>query len=136
MLLGELVALEQCALDRWIAFDPEGYLDLQAADVTYFDPFTEKRVDGLDALRARMAPMKSMKPPFTDPRYDMIDPKVQGGGEIAVLTFNLVNYGRLPDAPESVLARWNATEVYHRVGERWQIVHSHWSFVQPQGQSA
>jgi ketosteroid isomerase-like protein len=83
-----------------------------------------------------MAPMKSMKPPFTDPRYDMIDPKVQGRGEIAVLTFNLVNYGRLPDAPESVLARWNATEVYHRVGEGWQIVHSHWSFVQPQDQSA
>src|SRR3989440_2726676 len=78
------------------------------------DPFTERRVDGLDAMQVRLAPMKKMKPPFTDPRYDMIDPKVQRHGDVALLTFNLVNYGKLPDAPERVLARWNSTEVYTR----------------------
>src|SRR5206468_12257587 len=76
-LLEELVALERSALDRWIKLDPQGYLDLQAPEVTYFDPFTERRVDGLDAMQMRLAPMKKMKPPFTDPRYDLIDPKVQ-----------------------------------------------------------
>jgi hypothetical protein len=50
--------------------DPEGYLDIQAPEVTYFDPFTERRVDGLDAMQVRAAPMKKMKPPFTDPRYE------------------------------------------------------------------
>jgi hypothetical protein len=40
-LLDELVALERSALDRWIRLDPQGYLDLQAPEVTYFDPFTE-----------------------------------------------------------------------------------------------
>jgi hypothetical protein len=95
-VLEELVALERSALDRWIKLDPQGYLDLQAPEVTYFDPFTERRVDGLDAMQVRLAPMKKMKPPFTDPRYEMIDPKVQRHGDVALLTFNLVNYGKLP----------------------------------------
>jgi len=130
-LLDELVALERSALDRWIRLDPQGYLDLQAPEVTYFDPFTERRVDGLDAMQLRLAPMKKMKPPFTDPRYDMIDPKVQLE-DVALLTFNLVNYGKLPDAPERVLARWNSTEVYSRIGGTRKIIHSHWSYIQPE----
>ena len=42
----EIITLERAALDRWIRLDPQGYLDLQAPEVTYFDPFTERRVDG------------------------------------------------------------------------------------------
>ena len=61
-LLEELVALERSALDRSIKLDPQGYLDLQAPEVTYFGPFTERRVDGLDAMQVRLAPMKKMKP--------------------------------------------------------------------------
>ena len=61
-VLEELVALERSALDRWIKMDPQGYLDLQAQRVTYVDPFTESRVDGLDAMQVRLAPMKKMKP--------------------------------------------------------------------------
>jgi ketosteroid isomerase-like protein len=131
-LLDELVALERSALDRWIKLDPQGYLDLQAPEVTYFDPFTERRVDGLDAMQVRLAPMKKMKPPFMDARYDMIDPKVQRHGDVALLTFNLVNYGKLPDGPERVLARWNSTEVYSRIGGTWKMIHSHWSYTQPE----
>ena len=131
-LLEELVALERSALDRWIQLDPQGYLDIQAAEVTYFDPFTERRVDGREALQMRLAPMKSLKLPFTDPRYEMIEPKVQRQGDVALLTFNLVNYGKLPDQPESVLARWNSTEVYRRINGEWKIIHSHWSYAQTQ----
>ena len=133
-VLEQLLSLERSALDRWIRLDPEGYLKLFLPDVTYFDPSTERRVDSLDAMRARLAPMKDVALPFSDPRYDFIDPKVQLHGDIAVLTFNLVNYGKLPDQPESVLARWNATEIYSRIDGSWRIVHSHWSFVQPQVQ--
>jgi ketosteroid isomerase-like protein len=131
-VLEELVALERSARDRWIEFDPQGYLDLQAPEVSYFDPFTESRVDGLDAMQVRVAPMKNMKPPFTDPRYEMINPKVQRHGDVALLTFNLVNYGKLPNGPERVLSRWNSTEVYRRIGGAWKIIHSHWSFIQPE----
>jgi hypothetical protein len=38
-LLEELIALECSALDRWIRLDPQGYLDIFASEVTYFDPF-------------------------------------------------------------------------------------------------
>ena len=71
-------------------------------------------------MQVRLAPMKKMKPLFTDPRYDMIDPKIQRHGDVALLTFNLVNYGKLPGAPERVLARWNSTEVYSRIGGTWK----------------
>jgi ketosteroid isomerase-like protein len=130
-VLEELVALERSALDRWIHLDPQGYLDLQAPEVTYFDPFTQSRVDGRDALQVRMAPMKNMKLPFTDPRYEMINPQVQLHGDMALLTFNLLNYGKPPDGPERVMSRWNSTEVYSRIGGTWKIIHSHWSFIQP-----
>ena len=83
-------------------------------------------------MQVRLAPMKDVKPPFTDPRYDMIDPRVQRHGDVALLTFNLVNYGKLPDAPERVLSRWNSTEVYRRIDGKWKIIHSHWSFTQPE----
>jgi ketosteroid isomerase-like protein len=129
-LLEELVALEPSALDRWIQLDPQGYFDIQAAEVTYFDPFTERRINDRQALQMRLAPMKSLKLPFTDPRYEMIEPKVQRRGDVALLTFNLVNYGKLPGQPESVLTRWNATEVYCRTDGKWKIIHSHWSYVQ------
>jgi ketosteroid isomerase-like protein len=131
-VLNELVALERAALDRWIQLDPQGYLDLYASEVTYFDPFTERRVDGLDAMQTRLAPMKTMTSPFTNPRYEMINPKVQRDGDIALLTFNLVSYGRPPDAPERVVARWNSTEVYTHAGGSWRIIHSHWSYIQGQ----
>src|SRR5207237_2413765 len=36
-----IIALERAALDRWGRGDPQGYIDTFAADITYFDPFTE-----------------------------------------------------------------------------------------------
>ncbi len=127
-----IIALERSALDRWITGNPQGYLDLYVPEVTYFDPFRERRVTGLDAMKEMLAPMKEARLPFTNPRYELIEPRTQHYGEIVVLTFNLVNYGRFPNRPESVLSRWNATEVYRRRGGAWKIVHSHWSFVQPE----
>ena len=128
-----IISLERSALDRWIHADPDGYLTLYANDATYFDPFRDKRVDGLDELRARTASMRGMTLPFTEPRYVMIDPRVDVDGDIAVLTFNLVNYGKpTGSAEEKVLARWNATEVYRRSNGAWQIIHTHWSFTQSQ----
>ena len=131
-LFKEIVALERSALERWITGDPQGYLNIYAPEVTYFDPFREKRVDGLEAMKTLFAPMKETQSPISDPRYEMIDPKVQRHGDVALLTFNLVNYGKLPNQPETVLARWNSTEVYSRIGGQWKIIHSHWSFIKPE----
>jgi hypothetical protein len=43
-----------------------------------------------------------------------------------------VSYRREADGTERAIARWNSTEVYARVDTRWQIIHSHWSFVKPE----
>jgi ketosteroid isomerase-like protein len=65
-------------------------------------------------------------------RYEMLNPRVQHHGDVALLTFNLINYASSPtDGAESRL-RWNSTETYARVGGSWRIIHSHWSFVKPE----
>jgi ketosteroid isomerase-like protein len=131
-LLEELVSLERSALDRWVTLDPQGYLGLYTDQVTYFDPTTEKRLNGLEAMKTRFGPMKDLKLPFTSPRYEMLEPKVQRHGDVALLTFNLVSYGKPADQPERVLARWNSSELYARVDGKWRIIHSHWSYVRPE----
>jgi hypothetical protein len=50
----------------------------------------------------------------------MIDPKVDPYGDIALLTFNLVNYGTFSDGREDVLARWNASELYRLSEGNWR----------------
>jgi len=123
-----IVALERGALDRWGKGDPEGFFDIMAPDLTYFDPLTAKRIDGKDALRTYIAPFTGK---IRIEKVEMIDPKVQRCGDLAVLTFNLVDYGaQIGDGPKTT-ARWNSTEVYQRIDGRWKIVHSHWSYIKP-----
>jgi uncharacterized protein (TIGR02246 family) len=128
-IAGHIIALEKAALDRWNAADPQGYLDLYTADMTYFDPSQDVRIDGLAAMQKYYEPLFGAKYPFTNPRYDMQNPVVQHYDGVAILTFNLVNYGVLEGKGESVLARWNSTEVYRLVDGKWMISHSHWSYI-------
>ena len=130
-LTEEIIAIERSALDRWITGDPDGYLNLYAPEITYFDPMREARVDGLKAMRAQFEPIKKAKSPVKDPRYEMINPQVARHGDVALLTFNLISYGKMGDQPEAVLARWNSTEIYARTDGTWKIIHSHWSFTKP-----
>lgn len=88
-----IIALERGALDRWGRGDPQGYLDLYAREVTYFDPMREKRIDGLDAMQQAFEPIKGL---VKVDRYEMIDPQVHRAGDAAILTYNLVSYGRSP----------------------------------------
>jgi ketosteroid isomerase-like protein len=123
-----IVDLERGALDRWGKGDPNGFFDIMAPDQTYFDPMTARRIDGQDALKEYILPFAGR---IRIERIEMIDPKVQRSGDLAVLTFNLVNYGaQLDDGPKGT-TRWNATEVFQRFYGSWKIVHSHWSYVQP-----
>jgi hypothetical protein len=125
----QVIALERGALDRWGRGDPGGYIEVYDPQVTYFDPFQEKRVDGLDAVKAMLAPITGK---VRVSRYDMLDPKVQPHGDVAVLSFNLLSYQKQPDGTEPVVARWNATAVYLRTGRTWKSIHVHWSFLKPE----
>lgn len=125
----QLLALERGALDRWNRGDPLGYLELYAPDVTYFDPFTAARVDGYQAMEQRLLPIAGK---ISIARYELLNPTVTRHSDLALLTYNLINYVRGPDGQERVLNRWNCTEVYRRQDGRWRIVHSHWSLTKPE----
>jgi ketosteroid isomerase-like protein len=118
-IASQVLAWERGALDRWGKGDPGRYLELSAADVTYFDPFTEHRVDGHAALSALYEPIRGK---IQIDRDEIVDPRVQVAGDSAILTFRFVSQG------SEGTARWNCTEVYQRFGEEWKIIHSHWSF--------
>jgi len=125
----DIIGLERAALDRWGNGDPRGYLEIMAPEVTYFDPTLDARVDGLQNMRDLLVPWTGK---IRIDRYEMVNPKVQQHGDAALLTFNLVNYRRLPAGSERPVIRWNSTEVYARIDGRWRLVHSHWSYVKPE----
>jgi ketosteroid isomerase-like protein len=122
-----IIGLERGALDRWGRGDPQGYLDLYAREVTYFDPMREKRIDGFEAMKQALEPIKGL---VKVDRYEMIDPEVSRAGDSAILTYNLVSRGRSPSG-EATVVRWNSTAVYALIDRHWKIVHSHWSFTKP-----
>jgi len=124
----KIIAMEKAALDRWVKGDPQGYLEIMDTDLTYFDPFQEKRLDGRAAMRDFVTPLTGK---IHVDRYEMLNPKVQRDGNIAVLSFNLVDYAKQADGGEKVEARWNSSEVYRKVGSKWRIIHSHWSLTKP-----
>ena len=115
----EIITLERDALERFRRGDPSRFLELSTADVTYFDPFQEKRLDGLPALTALYDQLRGR---VAVDRFEMVDPKVQHWHDTAVLTFNLLSLGG------ARTERWNCTEVYRHLDGRWRIVQTHWSF--------
>lgn len=119
-----VLALERAALDRWGKGDPGGYLEISAPDVTYFDPFVEHRLDGLAALKTWYEPIRGK---IRIDRDEIVDPRVQVIGDVAILTIQFVSHG------SEGAKRWNCTEVYQRSGGEWKIVHTHWSFAHVPG---
>jgi ketosteroid isomerase-like protein len=119
-------AVERGALERWGKGDPDGYLEISAPDVTYFDPFVGKQLDGIEALRSWYEPIRGK---IRIDRDEMIDPRVQVIDEVAVLTMQYVSHG------SEGAKHWNCTEVYRRSGSDWKIVHTHWSFAQEPAES-
>jgi hypothetical protein len=61
-------------------------------------------------------------------RYEMLHPQVVVEGNMALLTYNLVNYLQDVQGVESVGSCWNSTTVYQHCSGTWQAIHSHWSF--------
>jgi ketosteroid isomerase-like protein len=118
-----LVSLEQQALVRWCNGDPSGYLEICAPDVVYFDPFLDRRIDGLAALSDYYTALSGK---IRANRFEILNPLVQRTGNMAVLTFNFVSFGGNENE-----FRWNCTEVYRQDANQWKIIQAHWSFTNP-----
>jgi ketosteroid isomerase-like protein len=121
-----IIALERQALNHWNRGDVEGQLRFYAEDVTYFDPITPTRIDGWPAVADYFRRVWAGK--VNIPRYNMVNPCVLAGPDLAVLSYNLVNYFPGPDGSEMEGTRWNSTQVYRRAGDQWRVIHVHWSF--------
>ena len=113
-----ILALERAALDRWGAGDPSGFLEISAAEVTYFDPFVVRRVDGLQALTRYY---EALRGKVHVDRYELLNPWVSVSGDMAVLSFDYVSWQGEDQQ------RWSCTEVYMRTDDQWRIIHNHWS---------
>lgn len=124
----KIVTMEKTALDRWGKGDPWGYLDIFAPEVTYYNPFEDKRIDGLEAMKKYYGDQAGQI--FID-KYEMTNIKVQLHGNIAILSYNLFNFKKRPDSSLKESTRWNSTKVYCLINGSWKIIHNHWSFLQP-----
>jgi ketosteroid isomerase-like protein len=123
----DIIVKERQILDEWGKGRTMVFPENSEAEITYFDPSLEKRIDGINQFTELLKPIENK---FTIDRYEMINPKVQVHGEIAVLSYNLVNYSKNSEGVEKKFS-WNCTEVYKKRKEDWKIIHSHWSFTQP-----
>ena len=95
----DVIATERGALERWAKGDPGGFLSIYAPEVTYFSPSEERRVDGLPAMTALLNPVRGK---INIDRWEMLNSKVQRHGDVAVLTYQVVNYRRQPDGTERI----------------------------------
>ncbi len=120
-----IISMERAALARGDKGDVEGFLEISAPDVVYFDPSLEKPIRGLDELSRYYHRATDYEHAASS---EFLNPRVQVAGEVAVLTFNYVTTG----ARSHRITRWNATEVYRRTGKSWRIIHTHWSYTKPE----
>ena len=118
----EVLALERTTLDGWQMGNPDPLLAISDPEITYFHVVTDKRLDGLPAVKALFEGYRG-RPLFDS--YEMAEPKVQASGDIAILTYILVRH------VGTSTTRWNATQVYQRKKDGWLVIHSHWSVTRP-----
>jgi len=125
-VLGELMALEAAAMQRWRRGDPGGFLEICDPEVTYFDTGTPQRLDGLDALKAEYSRREGK---FFYEVMDFVDPHVYPYGDLAVLSYRFLSTWLGPDGAVARRIPWNCTEVFLQRGGKWRIVHTHWSYI-------
>ena len=121
--IDEFLALERKALDGFQAGNPDPALSTSAPEITYFHVVTAKRLDGLPAVKALFEQYRG-RPLFDS--YEIAEPKLQSGSDLAILTYTLVQH-----RGENT-GRWYATQVYRKTADGWRVIHSHWSAVQQQ----
>ncbi len=118
-----IIALSKNAMEAWLKGNPTPYLKLYSKDFTYFDPSTDFRLDGWDKIEELY---ESMRGKVYVERFEIINPKVQLNGNMAVLSFNLHMFAG------DMVWKENCTEVYLFTEEKeWKIIHSHFSPTKP-----
>jgi uncharacterized protein (TIGR02246 family) len=123
-----ILASERAINERWNRGDVDGALEVYSEDVTYFDPLTERRLEGRKAVEAYFRQFFEGKLDIL--RNELPNPQVivSDGGDMAVASYNLLNL--IPDGKggEKPGTPWNSTQVYRLIDGKWRVVHVNWSF--------
>jgi len=131
--LGELMAVEKAAMERWRKGDPLGFVEASAPEVTYFDSDTPERLDGraaLEQLYRRLAGSVRFE------AMEFLAPRVQRHGDAAVLSYRFLSTRLRDDGSDERQTPRNCTEVYAKRDGAWKIVHTHWSLIKGQPRSS
>jgi ketosteroid isomerase-like protein len=123
----EVLALERAAMDGWHTGTPAPALAAFDPSVTFFHIMTGGRLDGVSAVKGLYDGYRGIS--LFD-SYEIVKPKVQVAGEVAILTYILTTQ------KGSTATRWNATQVYRRTKDGWRVIHGHWSQTMPPANSA
>lgn len=118
-----ILSLERQALDNWSKGDPMGFSKNFAVDATYFDDIgAQMRLDSIDELNNYFRSLDGQIPAH---KYELVNPKVQVYGDIAILTlqYHATSLNNEPAPP------WKTTSVYRLKEGMWQVVHANWSLV-------
>jgi hypothetical protein len=86
-----IIDKEKAALDKWCNGDTSGFIEISSDEITYFDPYLEKRLDGGDAFKKYMNSINGTI--FID-RYELLNPLVRIYGNVGILTFNFISYSK------------------------------------------
>jgi ketosteroid isomerase-like protein len=109
---------------QWLAENARNVAESQknvAEEYTEFNPEAATRLEGR-ALAARLAEA-SNKDPATTLANEMLNPKVQVYGDVAILSYNFLGYAQDKDGKVKP-NRAKSTRVYARQGGKWMLVHA------------
>ncbi len=130
-----LVLLDRHLRSIWEG-DLETYTATTAPDVTFFEWYiSTQRIDGLDfhlretAANARAAQARRAAGQRYEIEHEVLAPKVQIYGEIAIITYTLLM--RYSDDQGVTHTEHNETRVFQRRAQGWQLVHCHKSPMWP-----
>lgn len=118
-----IIGLEKQALELWNNGNPDGFIELSSDDVVYVDPAFESKLVGKKAVEDYY---NTVRGKIHIENYKMINPVVQVSAEMAVLIYDYEAHR------DGQVFKMHCTEVY-RLGTagKWNIIHTHWSFVMP-----
>ncbi|MBM4460443.1 MAG: DUF4440 domain-containing protein [Chloroflexi bacterium] len=132
----EILALLDRHLSSIWAGDLAAYSATTAPDVTFFEWYiSTQRIDGLEfhlretAANRRAAEDKRLAGRRYEVEHEVLAPKVQLYGEVAIVTYTLLMRYTTDEGVRHT--EHNETRVFHREDGGWRLVHCHKSPMWP-----
>jgi ketosteroid isomerase-like protein len=125
--LEEILALELATYETWYGkSDPTAYTQMFADKATYFDPAMADKIED-SAIKEHLMAFAGQIPNFD---YEILNPRVDLYGDVAVFTFNLEAYN---PTDGTVALHAKSTAVLTHTNDGWKKIHAHWTIVPPEG---